>query len=47
MVSSSSTRSRPASGSGPVPGPTAYASGSVPSAIVYWLTAPASNTAML
>jgi len=46
-VSSSSTRSRPASGSGPVPAPTAKASGSVPSASVYWLTAPASSTAML
>lgn len=43
----SSTRSRPASGSGPVPRPTAYAIGSVPSASVYWLTAPARRTAAL
>ena len=46
-MSTSSTRSRPASGSGPEATPTAYASGSVPSASVYWLTAPARSTATL
>ena len=41
-----SARARPAAAVR-VATPTAYASGSVPSASVYWLTAPASSTAML